>query len=150
MRKTCLNCGLQVWEIFEPCPECGMRPTDPTLRQGTGKEQYEREQGRHQFTLSLMNRRKSADGLERDLRKKVPMLYGSPWFGGRFGRHAGVRDPGIEIAKLHREAMVAKNGGGLPPGVGPTATPKLPYERKVIILFALFVMLDKIWRFIDW
>ena len=141
MSKVCLNCGLHVREIFEPCPECGMRPTDPALRTGTGKAQYEREQGRELFALRLKDRRRAAKGLDRDLRRDVPMLAGIParwprrWF---FTKHR-MGGPGAEeVAEAHRKVMVGRNGGGLPPGVSVTSGEALPMENAVMAMYFLY------------
>ena len=123
MAKWCLNCGEHMIEMFEPCVNCGMRPTDPLLRQDPGKAQYDREQGRDQFALMMKNRQDAASGLQRDLLHKVPMLYGD-----------NVYSDGV-IAETHREEIKARNGGGLPPGVAPTARVRLPFERLLVALF---------------
>lgn len=103
MSKWCLNCDEHIIEIFDPCPNCGMRPTDPSLRRGTSKAQYEREQGYHAHALSISNRSDAARGLHGDLLTNVPMLYGEP-----------LQD--MLVGDMHRKGMAAKNGGGLPQG----------------------------------
>ena len=74
-------------------------------------------------------RHKAARGLQTDLLHEVPLLYGSPRF----------HDPDIVTARLHREAMVAKNGGGLPPKVKSTSVARLPFERTVLFLLVLYM-----------
>tara|TARA_B100000678_G_C17736420_1_gene312848 strand:- start:186 stop:371 length:186 start_codon:yes stop_codon:yes gene_type:complete len=56
MGQKCLNCGAPIYQPFEPCIDCGMRPTDPALRRQMGKAKYEREQGHHRHALSIQNR----------------------------------------------------------------------------------------------
>ena len=76
MGQKCLNCGAPIYQPFEPCIDCGMRPTDPALRRQMGKAEYEREQGHHRHALSIKNRSRAAQGLQKDLLHEVPMLYG--------------------------------------------------------------------------
>ena len=127
MSQVCLNCGAPIYQPFDPCIDCYMRPTDPSLRKGPGKEQFYRERGRHQFELSIRNRKRSADGLQDDLLHEVPLLYGE----------GGYRDQDIALGAIHREAMLRKNGGGLPPGSPSTANARLPFER--MLLFGLLL-----------
>ena len=87
------------------------------------------------FAESLERRRRAAQGLERDLLTDVPMLYGSP------DNWAPEGDPGDAIARLHREELVRRNGGGVPPGSGGSSGSRLPFEALMIgaaVLFGLF------------
>lgn len=128
MSQKCLNCGAPMYQIFDPCIDCGMRPTDPSLRKGAGKAAYQREQGRHRHALSMKYRSKAAKGLREDLLKEVPMFYGleNCWTDAKLG-------------EIHRKGMVGKNGGGLPPGVSETSHAKLPWERLLIFLLSLAI-----------
>jgi len=86
------------------------------------------------FAESLERRARAARGLEHDLLTDVPMLYGSPdgWPAGQ--------DPGIEIARLHREELLRKNGGGIPPSSGSSSGERLPFEGAMAVLVILYVL----------
>jgi hypothetical protein len=131
MGQKCLNCGAPIYQPFEPCIDCGMRPTDPALRRQMGKAEYEREQGHHRHALSIKNRSRAAQGLQKDLLHEVPMLYGQNNLWGA----------DVAIGKIHREGMVRKNGGGLPPGVPATSKAKLPMEDLVFFLWGIYLIL---------
>jgi hypothetical protein len=91
---------------------------------------------REDFAASLERRGEAARGLERDLLTDVPLLSGSA--------DAPYRDPGILIARLHREDMVRRNGGGFFRSSGKRSEFSLPFERGVwalsilLFLWALF------------
>ena len=104
------------------------RPLDPTSVDAPDAEG---------FAASLKRRRQAADGLERDILTKVPLLYGSPGSLERDG------DPGIALARLHREELVRRNGGGVTQVSGKRSDVALPFERAMtalaILLFLFFV-----------
>ena len=133
MSQLCLNCGAPIYQPFDPCVECDMRPTDPSLRKGPGREQFYREREKHQFEQSVRDRKRAADGLHDDLLHEVPLLYGS----------GGYRDQDIALGAIHREAMLRKNGGGLPAGSSSTSKPYLPFERIVAFLAVLLVLISE-------
>ena len=87
-----------------------------------------------QFADGLKARRQAALGLERDLLTNVPLLYGSPGEAG---------DPGIVLARAHREDMLRRNGGGAMQTSGKRADVALPWERAIgalAILLWLFML----------
>lgn len=84
---------------------------------------------------SLKRRREAAAGLERDLLAEVPMLYGSP------GSLEPNGDPGIVLARVHREELVRRNGGGVMRTSGKRAETTLPFERAMGALVLLLVLL---------
>jgi hypothetical protein len=88
------------------------------------------------FSASLDRRRQAAEKLERDLLTEVPLLYGSP--GGAQGG-----DPGIALAQIHRDELLRRNGGGLPPYVGKRSdVARLPFERTMaVVVIAVFLLL---------
>ncbi|RYD67724.1 MAG: hypothetical protein EOP58_02440 [Sphingomonadales bacterium] len=61
-----------------------------------------------EFRASLKQRAEAAKGLEKDLLSEVPQLYGAP------DQLAPDGDPGISLAKIHREELKRRNGGGVP------------------------------------
>jgi hypothetical protein len=104
------------------------RPFDPTSVDAPDAEG---------FAASLKHRRQAAEGLERDILTKVPLLYGSP------GSLEPGGDPGIALARLHREELVQRNGGGVTQVSGKRSDVALPFERAMtavaILLFLFFV-----------
>ncbi len=93
-----------------------MRPTDPELRRGTSKEQFEREQQHYAYIASLARRSAAAKGLEKDILREVPMLNGLD------GDKEGV------LADAHRRGMLARNSGGVHGDYSKREIPRLPYE----------------------
>ena len=77
------------------------------------------------FADDLKRRDQAARGLERDLLTSVPLLYGSPGDAG---------DPGIVLARAHREDMLRRNGGGAARASGSRSDVTLPLERTIIAL----------------
>ena len=92
MTQVCLNCGAPMYSLFDPCIDCGMRPTDPALRKGEGKEAYDREQGRHIHANVIAARSQSAEARRGDLMTKFRSVYS--WSGRRY------KDPGIKITDV--------------------------------------------------
>ena len=99
-----------------------MRPTDPELRRGTSKEQFEREQQHYAYIASLARRSAAAKGLEKDLLHEVPLLYGE-----------AACTNGV-MADIHRRDMLRKNGGGVYGDYDKREIPQLPYEWVVGVL----------------
>jgi hypothetical protein len=92
------------------------------------------------FAESLKRRREAAAGLERDLLTEVPLLYGSP------GSLEPNGDPGIVLARVHREELVRRNGGGVTNPSGKRSEVSLPFEEltgALILIFVLFLLLGK-------
>jgi hypothetical protein len=77
------------------------------------------------FGSDLKRRQEAARGLERDLLTSVPLLYGSPGEAG---------DPGIVLARAHREDMLRRNGGGASRASGSRSDVILPWERATMVL----------------
>jgi hypothetical protein len=93
-----------------------------------------------EFAESLKRRREAAAGLERDLLTEVPLLYGSP---GSLEPHG---DPGTVLARVHREELVRRNGGGVIHPSGKRPEISLPFEEltgALILIFVLFFLFGK-------
>jgi len=104
----------------------GHRPLD--LRNAT-------PESRAAFAASLKQRGKAAKGLEQDLLTKVPLLYGSP------GSMEPEGDPGIVLARIHQEELLRRNGGGAPPHPRTRSDVALPFERAMLVLPLLLLLL---------
>ena len=89
------------------------------------------------FAASLGRRKQAAEEFERDILTEVPLLYGSPGSLERGG------DPGIALARLHRENLVRRNGGGVSQASGKRSDVALPFEQATtalaILLFLFFM-----------
>jgi hypothetical protein len=88
------------------------------------------------FAESLKRRGEAARGLQEDLLHEVPLLYGSA---GRAHPHG---DPGVVLAKLHREQMVGRNGGGIPEASEGRSHALLPFERTIMVLVILILLVQ--------
>jgi hypothetical protein len=84
------------------------------------------------FAESLKQRRRAAQGLERDLLTDVPLLYGSP---GSLEPHG---DPGILLAKAHREELLRRHGAAAPPSRRSDVA--LPFEGLMSALAVLLLL----------
>lgn len=87
-----------------------------------------------EFAESLKRRRQAAQGLEKDLLTKVPLLYGSP------GNLEPGGDPGVVLAKLHREELLRRNGGGVLHPSSRRSDVVLPFERATTALALLLLL----------
>lgn len=87
------------------------------------------------FRASLKQRAEAAKGLERDLLTEVPQLYGSP------DRLAPNGDPGIALARIHRDEMQRRNGGGVPVSTSKRTDATLPFERTLYVFAIIFLVL---------
>lgn len=85
------------------------------------------------FADSLKRRHQAAEGLERELLTNVPLLYGSPGEAG---------DPGIVLARAHREDMLRRNGGSASQASGRRSEIVLPWERATVALLMLLWLLS--------
>jgi hypothetical protein len=85
------------------------------------------------FAEDLRRRAEAARGLEKDLLTDVPLLYGSP------GRGEPCGDPGIALARIHREALIRKHEGGVPSPSGKVAA-KFPFERTTVAIAVLIAI----------
>jgi len=101
-----------------------------------------------EFAQSLERRRKAAKGLEEELLTEVPMLYGSADGGapmlntdGR-SRLLPPADPGVIIARIHREEMLRRNGYDDSKASGSKRDVSLPFERTVKALVILFFLIS--------
>ena len=102
---------------------------------GAGARGLDRAEG---FESDLRQRAEAARGLEQDLLTEVPLLYGSP------GAAEAEGDPGIVLARLHRENLLHRNGGGAPSKLWRRGDNPLPFENAIsalaiLILIAIFV-----------
>ncbi|WP_156359808.1 hypothetical protein [Sphingomonas sp. Leaf10] len=89
------------------------------------------------FADHLRQRAEAAKKLEHGLLTEVPMLYGSP------GRHEPEGDPGIVIARLHRDELLRRSGA-LPFQRSEKTPARLPYER---FLIAIGLVLEALYFF---
>ncbi len=93
-----------------------------------------------EFRASLKQRAEAAKGLEKDLLSEVPQLYGAPDCLAPHG------DPGISLAKIHREELKRRNGGGVPDSATKRSDVQLPFERALpifgLIAIALLFFFD--------
>jgi hypothetical protein len=90
-----------------------------------------------EFTESLERRRQAQDRLEQDLLNDVPLLYGLPGDVGLHDPRDGPGDPGIMLARIHREDMLRRNGVDAFSASGDRSEVRLPFERTVIWLMFL-------------
>lgn len=101
-----------------------------------GAEASFSDRDREEFAAGLEGRGRAAQGLERDLLTEMPLLYGSA--------SAPRGDPGIVLARLHREEMVRRHGGRVFRSSGKGSDVSLPFERAmtalalILFLWALF------------
>jgi hypothetical protein len=90
-----------------------------------------------EFAARLKRRGQAAKGLEEDLLTKVPVLYGS------VGGLEPDGDPGILLAKIHREELLRRNGGGISSSSSKRSNVALPFEGAIealaVLLFLFFV-----------
>jgi hypothetical protein len=114
-------------ERVSPCQSSSTDPAAVPRRSGPGPLD-ETAKG---FAGSLKRRGHAARGLEKDLLNEVPLLYGSP------GHLTPDGDPGIVLAKVHREDLVRRNGGGVPGLAHEPSHATLPFERMMVALVIL-------------
>lgn len=88
-----------------------------------------------EIAASLERRREAAKGLERDLLTEVPLLYGSP------GNLEPNGDPGTVIARIHREELQRRNGGGAGTSQQRRSDVELPFEGAMTALAIGFLIL---------
>lgn len=112
-------------------PVDGPASPDPLRTPGASAPSRERDEAAA-FAADLARRAAAAKGLQTDLLTHVPLLYGSP------DAHAPGGDPSTVLARLHREDLLRRNGGGVPSSCSDREPPRLPYER---VLLALGVIL---------
>ena len=86
------------------------------------------------FAANLKRRREAADGLQHDLLTEVPLLYGSP------GSLEPQGDPGVVIARAHREELLRRHGGGVVHPSGRRSEVALPFERAMEGLAVLLLL----------
>jgi hypothetical protein len=100
-----------------------------------------------EFIESLDRRRQAQDRLEPDLLNDVPLLYGLPGEVGFHDPRDGPGDPGIIIARIHREEMLRRNGVDAFSASGDRSEVRLPFERTVIWLMFLLCAIDLLAKF---
>jgi hypothetical protein len=98
-----------------------------------------------EFAASIERRRQAADGLEQDLLNDVPLLYGAP---GGVGLDAlpPQGDPGIVLARIHREEMLRRNGYNLSGASGNSSEVSLPFERATAALALILFLITLFWN----
>lgn len=79
------------------------------------------------FAAQLRQRAEAARKVEQGLLTEVPMLYGSA------GPNEPEGDPGIVIARLHREELLRRSGA-MPLSRTEEPPVRLPYERFLIAI----------------
>jgi hypothetical protein len=92
--------------------------------------------GAAEFVESLERRRLAANELEKDLLNEVPLLYGSP-----DGGYTPDGDPGIVLARTHREEMLRRNGYDVSEASGKKSEVSLPFERTTAALAVLLFLI---------
>ena len=100
-----------------------------------------------EFIKSLDQRRQAQDRLEQDLLSEMPLLYGLPGEVGLHDPRDGPGDPGITLARIHREDMLRRNGVDAFSASGDRSEVRLPFERTVIWLMFLFWAIDLLVKF---
>ena len=101
-----------------------------------------------EFIESLDQRRRAQARLENDLLNEVPLSYGLPGeVGMQIDPQISGGDPGIVLARIHREEMLRRNGVDAFSASGSPTEVRLPFERTTawllllitaILLFAKF------------
>ena len=117
-----------------------MKNDDGRLRL-TGYEDSASPKDAAEFAASMDRRRTAADGLEGDLLNDVPMLYGSP-----DGGYTPYGDPGVILARIHREDMLRRNGYDVSDASGPYSEVSLPFERATAAVAILLFLITLFWR----
>jgi len=100
-----------------------------------------------EFVESLDRRRQAQDRLEQDLLNDVPLLYGLPGEVGFHDPRDGPGDPGIIIARIHREEMLRRNGVDAFSASGDRSEVRLPFERTVLWLALLLCAIELLAKF---
>jgi hypothetical protein len=95
-----------------------------------------------EFAEGLERRRQAADRLEQDLLNDVPLSYGSPE-----GGYTPEGDPGVVLARIHREEMLRRNGYDVSQASGTKSEISLPFERTtgaLAVILLLIVLFSKL------
>jgi hypothetical protein len=103
------------------------------------------------FIESLDRRRQAQARLEKDLLNEVPLSYGLP---GEVGMQIDPQitggDPGIVLARIHREEMLRRNGVDAFSASGRRSEVRLPFERTttwlVLLISAVLLLAKFAWR----
>lgn len=109
----------------QPFPAGAVREPRPPSHDSPDDDEWE------QFVESMRRRGEAAKGLQDDLLTEVPLLYGSA------GNMAPDGDPGIVLAKIHRDELVRRNGGIAAIPSNRDAPAELPFERAMLWLAVL-------------
>ena len=88
-----------------------------------------------EFRASLRQRAEAAKGLEKDFLSEVPLLYGGP------DSMAPDGDPGTRLARIHRDDLKRRNGGGVPNSATKRSEVALPFDRGMLILGLILLAL---------
>jgi len=95
------------------------------------------------FRESLEQRQRASEALQKDLLNEVPMLYGSP-YRSPTGLPV-IRDPGIELARIHRKELLRRNGVKGSDSSKDRSAVALPFEGLVLALALLIFIADLLW-----
>lgn len=90
---------------------------------------------------ALERRKRAAAALEADALTDVPLLYGSPENG--YGTRG---DPGIVLARLHRENMLRRHGYLAAGASGDRSEVELPFERATGALAIVALLIFMLWK----
>jgi hypothetical protein len=100
-----------------------------------------------EFIETLNRRRQAQDRLEKDLLNEVPLSYGSPGeVGFQIDPQLREGDPGIILARIHREEMLRRNGVDAFSASGIRSEVRLPFERTttwLVFLITAILLLAK-------
>lgn len=110
LQRDCLECGMTVTEIFDPCPTCGTRPTDPNIRRGESKVAYDRSRGASGFLSHLKHRAQVAKKVEHDTLTEMPVLTDSV-DSFDFIEHF---DADAQTTRHMQQNRIRRHGGGIP------------------------------------
>ena len=96
-----------------------------------------------EFAQDLERRRIAQDRLQEDLLHDVPLLYGQPGEAGfQIDPENRVGDPGVVLARIHREEMLKRNGVDAFRASGTRSEVRLPFERLMICLVIFLTVIS--------
>jgi hypothetical protein len=105
------------------------------------------DESAEEFAESLERRQEAQDRLEKDLLNEVPLSYGMPGeVGFQFDPRLRGGDPGIVLARLHREEMLRRNGVDAFSASGTRSETTLPFERVTAALALMLALIFFLWK----